>query len=370
MSNTEKRIARIERAQQAYKGIGEPMIREDHYAIDIMRALNWYRANEENKTITKYGLEFLKKNNKTQYVKFFNEAADWETNQVAILMRLAFRNQYLDSTHLKLIDTRLEEIKDKYTKLQEQVKVEEKPVVPVISVQDRVLESAKTFAAEIDAEIDNFISNKTSDFSTKTFLLKNNISGQVAKKISEFYIELNNELQEAILGEDEQLVEGYSHFTKAQLKKFQLFVQSIIADCDQQIVRAKSARAPRAKKEKAPGLLVSKMKYMFEFPELNLKSINPTEIIKADEVWVYNTKTRKMIVYRGENGPVLSVRGTTILNYDTITSEAKTLRKPEDFFKTQIGKRPLNAAFKTINSKPATPNGRINHDTIIVAAFK
>jgi len=370
MSNTEKRLARIERAQQSYKGVGEPLIRQDHYDIDIMSALNWYRSNEEPRTLTKYGLEYLKKNNKTQYVKFFSEAADWETNQISILMRLAQRQQYLDFKHLALIDTKLEEIKNKYTFIQEEIKVEEKSKAPVISIQDRVLESAKLHAAEIDAEIDEFIINKSSNFSTKAFLAQNNVSGAVAKKIGEFYIPMIDELNDALAEKDEQLTEGYSNFSKAQLKKFISFIESIVSDCTQQVVRAKANRAPRAKKEKAPGLLVSKMKYMFEFPELSLKSINPTEIIKADEVWVYNTKTRKMIVYRGENGPVLSVRGTTILNYDTVTSEAKTLRKPEEFFKTQIGKRPFNAAFKAINSKPSTPNGRINQDIIIVAAFK
>jgi hypothetical protein len=43
-------------------------------------------------------------------------------------------------------------------------KVEEKPKAPVISIQDRVLESAKLHAAEIDAEIDEFIINKSSNF--------------------------------------------------------------------------------------------------------------------------------------------------------------------------------------------------------------
>ena len=40
--------------------------------------------------------------------------------------------------------------------------------------------------------------------------------------------------------------------------------------------------------------LVAKMQYKKEDTKLELKSIDPAEIIYAEELWVYNTKTRKL----------------------------------------------------------------------------
>jgi hypothetical protein len=73
-------------------------------------------------------------------------------------------------------------------------------------------------------------------------------------------------------------------------------------------------------------------------------------------------------LYKSDTG--LSIKGTTLIGFDVVGSKSMTLRKPEDFFKgLTIGKRPLNAAFKALKTKPATPNGRINEDCIILGAF-
>ena len=107
---------------------------------------------------------------------------------------------------------------------------------------------------------------------------------------------------------------------------------------------------------------------MKEFAELKLKSAKPEDMIGAKEVWIYNTKYRKVQVYKSNTG--LAIKGTTLIGFDVVDSKSMTLRKPEDFFKgLSIGKRALNAAFKTLKTKPATPNGRINEECIILGAF-
>jgi len=108
---------------------------------------------------------------------------------------------------------------------------------------------------------------------------------------------------------------------------------------------------------------------MREFAELNLKSVSPANIIGSSEVWFYNTKYRRVGVYRAE-GTTLAVKGTTIIGFDIKESKAFTLRKPEEFFKgLSLGKRALTAKMKTLTTKPAVPNGRINEETILLGAF-
>jgi hypothetical protein len=112
------------------------------------------------------------------------------------------------------------------------------------------------------------------------------------------------------------------------------------------------------------------MKFMREFAELGLKSVKPESIIGSTEVWYYNTKYRRVGVYKGEGGNPLSVKGTTIIGFDVKESQQMTLRKPEEFFKgLSLGKRALNGALKKLTTKPSAPNGRINEECILLGAF-
>jgi len=200
-------------------------------------------------------------------------------------------------------------------------------------------------------------------------LLANQVAGPIAKRIGELFVGTAKEIEDAIAEVDEQLVEGYSHFNKRELKKFSEFLQGIISDCNQMVQTAKANRAPRKLKPVSPIKMTAKMKYLKEFSELNLKSVSPTGIIGSSEVWFYNTKYRRVGVYRAENGTV-SVKGTTIIGFDIKESKAFTLRKPEEFFKgLAMGKRALTNALKTLKTKPSQPNGRINEETIILGAF-
>jgi hypothetical protein len=238
------------------------------------------------------------------------------------------------------------------------------------SIQQRMDEKAHELAGEIDGAIDDYIlsKGKNTDFSTKGYLASNNVSAPIAKRIGEFYVSTAKELREALEGKDDQLKEGYSHFTKRELKKFAEFVEQIITDCNQAVQTAKATRAPRKRKPVPLSKQVAKVKYMKEFAELKLKSVKPEDMVDAKEVWIYNTKYRKVQVYRSTVG--LAVKGTTLIGFDVVESKSMTLRKPEDFFKgLTMTKRPLNAAFKTLKTKPSAPNGRINEECIILGAF-
>ena len=170
-------------------------------------------------------------------------------------------------------------------------------------------------------------------------------------------------------GDDEQLTEGYSYLTRRELKKFAEFVEEIIADCQQQVQTAKANRAPRKRKAQPPSKVVAKMKYMKDFAEFNLKSIKPETIVGSSEVWVYNTKYRKITVYKAIND-VLTVKGTTIIGFDVKESKTQMLRKPDVFFKgLTLGKRPLNGAMKPLTTTVTVPNGRVNEECILLGAF-
>ena len=347
----------------------EPIIRPENYNVDIGTALVWYTDHTDDKKRRKFALEYFAKLGRKQEVLALNKASDYDVRQIGIMCRLITTGNILSEQHMALLESLVTILVAKHKTVKEITKVVDAPV-NTVSIQDRMEEKAHDLAGEIEAAIDDFVLNKSSTFSTKNYLLSNEVSAPVAKRIGELFHGLRAELLEVIAGDDEQLVEGYSNFTKREMKKFLEFVNNIITDCEQQVQTAKASRAPRKRKPQSPTKLVSKMKFLKEFTDLELKSVKPETIIGSTEVWYYNTKYRRVGVYKGEGGNPLSVKGTTIIGFDVKESQQMTLRKPEEFFKgLALGKRALNNALKKLTTKPSVPNGRINEECILLGAF-
>ena len=354
-----------EKALAKGRGDGAPVVTQDEYRTSLMKALGYYNLNMDNSQRAKVALTYIRKLNK-KYYDILSKAPDYEFLSLGSIITILNKGEYLSDKDKKGIEEKIIEL---YIKYESDASEDEdtRPKAPVISIEKRVIDAARTASEEIDYAIDKFIHSKSWDFNTKAHLLANNVSGMVAKKIGEYYKLNVDEIDEAMNGEDEQLAEGYSFLTKTELKKFRAAIQSIVDDCAQHQVTVKK---PRAVRIKSPALVVKKLKYMFKHDLLNIKSINPAEIVGAKELWVYNIKYRKLVAYAADDSDALSVKGTTITNYSIAKSWSWTLRDPEKFFKSaQIGKRTLNAAAKALTTKPTVPNGRINEETILLGAF-
>ena len=363
----EKKRERIERAQAKLAGGGAPVVTQDNYRSTLSAALCYYNANMENKERVKTVMNYLKKNNKPYY-EVLSDAPDYEFLTLGSLLTIKNNGEYLSPEDESRIQAKLEVLFEKYKAKQEKVEKDDTPKVPGISVEQRVIESARKQSEEIDYAIDAFFKNKKTDFSAKTFLSSNGISGAVAKRIGEYYKSTLNEIEEAIKGEDEQLVEGYSFLSKAELKRFKDMIEGIIEDCTNASLAAKANRAPRVKKAKPAAKQVEKMKYLAEFPELGLKSVHPTKIVGAQQLWVYNTKNKKLGVYYASGASGFSVKGSTLLGWDPETSSQNGLRKPADVLPKVLegGKIILNKLLSTLTTINTKMNGRFNADTILV----
>jgi hypothetical protein len=117
---------------------------------------------------------------------------------------------------------------------------------------------------------------------------------------------------------------------------------------------------------------VAKVQYKKEDNEYKLASIAPTEIIGAMELWVFNTKYKKLGHYKAIDDSGFGIKGTTLLGYDETFSIQKTLRKPleilTDFKKAK--KPELKKFMANIKCKEAPLNGRINSDTILLKVVR
>jgi hypothetical protein len=377
MSNTAKRKQLIARTERMTKGF-EVTINPDHYMRDLIMALNYYNSNHDDKDKKKWFITHYAKIDKKLAVELL-KVDEQHFRTAGVLARMIEGGSVLQESEMRHLTENTDKLLAQITKRQKSQDAKDKKDAVaakdaspsnVISIQQRMEEKAHDLAGEIEGAIDDFVlGGCKSDFSAKNYLLANQVAGPIAKRIGELFVNTAKELREAIEGNDEQLVEGYSHFNKRELKKFAEFVDGIISDCNQMVQTAKANRAPRKRKEVSPTKQVARMKFMREFAELNLKSVKPENIIGSTEVWFYNTKYRRIGVYRAE-GTTLSVKGTTIIGFDIKESKAFTLRKPEEFFKgLAMGKRALTNAMKTLKTKPSAPNGRINEETILIGAF-
>jgi hypothetical protein len=117
--------------------------------------------------------------------------------------------------------------------------------------------------------------------------------------------------------------------------------------------------------------LVSKIKYKKDDNQLGIVSLHPVQIIGAREVWVYNTKTRKIAQYKAADESGLTIKGAGLLNY-TPDSVEKTVRKPvetlADFKKASKVK--LRTFMKELSTVDISCNGKLNEHHVILRVDK
>jgi hypothetical protein len=256
----------------------------------------------------------------------------------------------------------------------EKAKEADKPTTGQPTIQERVRDAAYAMTDELEDAVESF-QNDPESFDPKAFKVLNLLKGRQVKAahariIKTLYARDLAELEELASGEaDEQLREGYAHLSRKQVKNLIAFYQEIQAACDMLAQEAKVNRAPRAKKSVPKEKLIAKLKYKKTDEPLKLVSVNPTDILGASELWVYNTKTRKLGKYVADSiqGP-LSVKGTSLIGFDEHQSVCKTLRKPDEKIKEfkAASKVQLRKFLDSINATDTKMNGRLNEETILL----
>ena len=354
---------------------------EDEFSRHFRISMDWYRLESSGKELKPKVITWMAANEFTkEQIAIFKKTKDWRCNLttgslVANLLkgmpdsRAGFNEGRSTSKWVKdSINKILEEGKNDIEEEEDTAK----PLIPVVTIQDRLRETAGKMSEEIDYALDEFTTNPES-FDPKAIKVLNLLKAKEAKAahariIKGFYTKSYEELQEAAEGNCEQLKEAYGHLSKPQLKKIIAFYHEIISACDMLGQEAKVNRKPRAKKTQPKEKIVAKLKYAKTNEQLKLVSINPTEIIGVKELWVYNIKSRKIGKYVANEYLELGVKGTSITGFNENLSVQKTLRKPEEQLKEfkAAGKVQLRKFLDDIRAVDIKLNGRINEDIILL----
>jgi len=247
---------------------------------------------------------------------------------------------------------------------------------PVLTVQDRMRIQAEEVCQEFDGWMDQLstgqVKSVTKEMNPGSKLAAAGFKAGQARYVKSFYEPELAMIKEVIAGKCPDLKEGYNNIAKSSLLRMQKLLDSIIKEAKVIETVTKAKRKTRAKKAPSVTKLIGKLKYCEAHPETGVASVSPAGIIGATEVWVYNTKYRKLGKFVASDAAGLSIKGTSITDFAADSSRCKTLRKPEqqlkDFMKA--GKVKLRTFLDDIKAVDSKMKGRMNENIVILKVFK
>jgi hypothetical protein len=340
-------------------------LNESEQRAKEMSALNWYNYFYEPKEGRKFILEFMESVNMPKAaMTVFNRLPDSQINSTTAAMSRMYLMGWEDSEKRKKIESRIMELCRKGADL---IAEDRKQAAAKVNVPQKINTN------ELITDIEQMIDEESENLSGFYEWLKNReAKPNDVRGVMEYYAGWFQELADASeRTADPQLKEAYAYLTKKQLKERVDLFSGIISDCESYLTNSRKSvvRKPRKTKPKTADKVVSKIKFQKEHTELKIVSIDPTKIVGARELWVFNTKYNVLSHYVSEQG--LSMKGTTLQNVAD-SSKQKKLRKPADILPLITGGTPKSAerAFENLKTKEASTNGRINEFTVILRAIK
>ena len=331
---------------------------------------NYYFTQKDTK---KYVTEWMKNSHEftKEEIRAFERSAERSVPMTVQGLIMAHRvGMPLLPRHIAFIDIEIEKaITRGDANIDEDVAVEEKPKALAPTIQDRLNEKTAEVIGELEGHYDEFIVNSKYTFKPYDFLTANNVPQSQLSKYETVFQSRFAELAQAFERADEQLAEAYGHYRAADYKRIMAFIDQILNDIIQYRGVKKATKKVRAPKSVSKEKIVTKLKYAREDKSMRLVSINPVDIVGAQELWVYNTKTRRLGKYVADSlkGP-LNVKGTSIIGYDEAKSVTKTLRKPEEKLKefARATKIELRKFLEAIKATETRLNGRVNAETVLL----
>ena len=342
----------------------EPKFSGELSQTELTQALSWYAQNRDNKDATKYVADYFKKTLKIQAP----ESLKTQASTFGFVCRIVSMGGILNAPNRLWFDKTIEELKNA-----EQPVAKSAKVANVLSIQDHIKRKSSECIGELEGQIDELITTKFSA-NVSPFAIMNTleIKGAHTKFIIDYFKTRRAEYDEVLTTTDPDIKEAYSNFTKVQLKKLVAYCDQVIVDGMRLAGDSVKSRKPRKRKAKSAEQLVSKINYAKDFAELKLVSVDPKTIVGANQLWVYNTKTRKLGCYNAEDAAGLSIKGSTLQNFAESKSIQKTLRKPAVTLPEVLkgGKVALRNVLTEIRAAEGVLTGRINNDTILLRTIK
>lgn len=342
----------------------------------MTRMFNWYNYHYGKKEAKDCIVDWLARNDRTQEAKEFNRIPEAAVHKIGIgwVCRANLLGLALTDAEVATINATIADYIAAGKSVKEVVEVAEVAQIRP-NIQDRLREKMSEAAGELEGMYDEMIragGRMSADYKPISLLRSLNVAPQLIGTVKQVWERRLEELQAVAAGKDADLVEGYAHYGKLQVRNFIKFAEQVIADCGSYVQIKKSEKKPRAKKAVPPEKVVARFKYAREFAELKLKSESATKLVGASEAWLYDSAKRKLIhVVADTHLGTFTVKGSAIVGFDPAATVQKTLRKPAEQIKNiiSVGKPAARKAFKEIKATEVRFNGRGNDNLIILKTY-
>lgn len=349
----------------------EPTVAPDNYVSGMATAFNWYNQEKDKKDARQYLRDYISHNLTKQDVKLFDKVPDSKIIQTYGWVSRMLMNGSLtlsNTHHIKFTEYIQNLINDTELYVEEQVVVEK---APRPSVRDNMKEKIIEYLGELEYALDLYFLNKQ-ETNLYNDLKARSIPQPYCPFIREWIGVTAQEYINVYQTNDPDIKEGYGNIGRRQLTGVIRLLNQWLEDVTKYAQFKKANRKPRQKKVKPASTQIAKLKYKKEDTDLNIKSVSPVEIIGASQVWIYNTKYKKLQVYRTESATGILVKGTTLQNYEPDLCEQRALRDPKATIKAvlEASKVQLRRIMEGLTTKPSTVSGRIGEDSIILRTIK
>lgn len=342
----------------------------DHHLRKSFFYYNYYYSQKDTK---KYVEEWAKKSGifTQKELKIFSQNSDRSIPMTVCSLIMAHKvGMPLKEKHTDFIIDSIkksissDEVTESKTSAPKKVEKEEyKP-----NIQDRMQEKTAELIGELEGMYDEIVKNKKNSFNPYDFLTANKVVQTQLSKYVDVFGKRKAELELAQSKKDPQLTEAYKHYKAQDFKRLIAWIDLLFMAIDEYRQVKQATKKARVKKAPSKEKIVSKLKYAKDNKELKIVSINPVDIIGSSELWIYNTKTRKLGKYIAEAHNTLTIKGTSIEGFDTVKSVSKTIRKPAEKLKefAKAGKIQLRKFMDEIKATETKLNGRISTDIVLL----
>jgi hypothetical protein len=345
----------------------------DDRTSQLSAAFSWYNYFYGKKDAREMLVAYLEHNGRKADVRALKGVPDSAVRlTTAWLCRMSMVGLELTDTETVRLEGYIQEI---LTAREPEVVVAEVVAVAKPNIQDRLREKVSECAGELDGMFDEFVVNgakMSADYKPITVIRGLNVAPQMISDIANLWKHKLSEFETAIEGKDAQVVEGYSNFSKIQMRNIVKFCEAVINDCGAYVQIKKVERKPRKVKSVPPEKRAAKFKVLMEFAELKLKGLPAASLVDKAEAWLYDTKKRKLIhLVADSHTQAFTVKSNSIIGFSTIETMQKTVRKPADVVKAvqAAGKPAARKIYKDLTTTETPFNGRGTENLVVLKAW-
>lgn len=363
---------------------------EEDFKIKIITALNWANGVFTNEQLKRQTIEYLITNDKP--VSNLEHLADWKFANVG-------KTAWLLNNSCPLPDSWTERLNIQINQLyQDTGTPEEATETPNIQLvkptrtqqkaanQSKKIEDAISFVEDL-VDMAVISSEEVNESQVYHKFTGDKIEEKAAKIVFEHLMKRHKDLLREITSleqlTDEQKIEQFDSEVvfNVYFQNIEDTTQALVSVINQLSSYLGNKKSLKKSERKLGGRMKTK-RIEQQMQNLNFKiqdatykiiSVNPTAIVGSQTLLTFNTKNRKLSIYVASNGNEdgLSVKGTTIQNYDEEKSQQKIIKNKDMLSQFQSGNiRRAQVLVEGIRAKFAPVTGRINEHTILLKVFK